>query len=44
MRRNEPDWKRQINELIAKKQNEINAILLSYGVPLLDESDKLITH
>lgn len=43
MRRNEQDWKRQINELIAKKQNEINAILLSYGVPLLDESDKLIT-
>lgn len=44
MRRNEPEWKKQINELIAKKQNEINAILLSYGVPLLDESDKLITH
>lgn len=44
MRHNEPDWKRQINELIAKKQNEINAILLSYGVPLLDESNNLITH
>lgn len=44
MRRNEQEWKHQMNELIAKKQNEINAILLSYGVPLLDESDKLITH
>jgi hypothetical protein len=44
MRRNELEWKHQINELIAKKQNEINAILLSYGVPLLDESDNLITH
>jgi quinoprotein dehydrogenase-associated probable ABC transporter substrate-binding protein len=44
MRRGEPEWKRQINELIAKKQNDINAILLSYGVPLLDESDQLITH
>jgi quinoprotein dehydrogenase-associated probable ABC transporter substrate-binding protein len=44
MRRPEQEWKRQINELIAKKQNEINAILLSYGVPLLDESDHLITH
>ena len=44
MRRNEPEWKRQINELIAKRQNEINAILLSYGVPLLDEADQLITH
>jgi quinoprotein dehydrogenase-associated probable ABC transporter substrate-binding protein len=44
MRRNEPEWKNQINELIAKKQHDINAILLSYGVPLLDEADKLITH
>ena len=44
MRRNEPEWKRQINELIAKRQNDINAILLSYGVPLLDELDKPITH
>jgi quinoprotein dehydrogenase-associated probable ABC transporter substrate-binding protein len=44
MRRNEPEWKHQINELIAKKQNEINAILLSYGVPLLDEAGNPITH
>jgi quinoprotein dehydrogenase-associated probable ABC transporter substrate-binding protein len=44
MRRNEPEWKRQINEWIAKRQGDINAILLSYGVPLLDESDKLITN
>jgi quinoprotein dehydrogenase-associated probable ABC transporter substrate-binding protein len=44
MRRNEPEWKNKINELIAKKQHEINAILLSFGVPLLDEADKPITH
>lgn len=44
MRRNEPEWKNQLNELIAKKQHEINAILLSFGVPLLDEADKPITH
>lgn len=44
LRRNEPDWKNQLNTLIAKKQHDINEILLSYGVPLLDESDKPITH
>ena len=43
VRRNERDWKRQLNRLIAKYQDEINKILLSYGVPLLDEENKLIT-
>ena len=43
VRRNERDWKRQLNRLIAKHQGEINKILLSYGVPLLDEEDRLIT-
>jgi len=42
LRRNEPEWKNQLNALIARKQNDINAILLSYGVPLLDETDKLV--
>lgn len=42
LRRNEPDWKNQLNALIAKKQSDINAILLDYGIPLLDESDKLV--
>lgn len=44
MRRNEPEWKHKINELIARKQHEINAILLGFGVPLLDEADKPITN
>ncbi|MGI9382785.1 MAG: substrate-binding domain-containing protein [Methyloligellaceae bacterium] len=42
VRPNEKDWKRQLNRLIAKHQDEIDAILLGFGVPLLDEQDKLI--
>lgn len=38
----EDDWKRRLNEIIAKKQGDIDAILLSYGVPLLDEDTKPI--
>lgn len=42
IRRGEPDWKLQLNEFIKSHQEEINAILLDYGVPLLDEQDRLI--
>jgi len=44
VRPNEPEWKHTINNLIRRKQKEINEILLSYGVPLLDEKGQLITH
>jgi len=44
MRPNEPEWKRTINTLIRKKQKEIDAILLAYGIPLLDEKGQPITH
>jgi quinoprotein dehydrogenase-associated probable ABC transporter substrate-binding protein len=37
LRRNEPEWKQVLNDFIAKHQAEIQAILLQYGVPLLDE-------
>jgi quinoprotein dehydrogenase-associated probable ABC transporter substrate-binding protein len=37
------NWKRQLNKMIQESQGEINKILLDYGVPLLDESDHLIT-
>lgn len=37
MRRGEPNWKEQINDLLAENRDEIQAILLDYGVPLLDE-------
>ena len=39
----EDDWKRQLNVLIAKRQSDINAVLLQFGVPLLDEQSNLIT-
>jgi quinoprotein dehydrogenase-associated probable ABC transporter substrate-binding protein len=44
VRPNEPEWKRQVNDLIRKKQPEITRILLDYGVPLLDEQGNPITH
>jgi len=43
MRPNEPEWKRTVNNLIRKNQKEIDRILLSYGVPLLDEKGRPIT-
>lgn len=39
VRYSDQEWKRQLNRLIREKQKEINALLLSYNVPLLDESD-----
>ena len=37
LRRNEPEWKRVLNDFIAAHETEIQEILLDYGVPLLDE-------
>ncbi|OAF12971.1 methanol oxidase [Bradyrhizobium centrolobii] len=34
------NWKRQLNKLIQENQGEINKILIEFGVPLLDESDR----
>jgi quinoprotein dehydrogenase-associated probable ABC transporter substrate-binding protein len=33
------DWKRLLNRLIAENQPAINKVLLSFGVPLLDDGD-----
>ncbi|WP_089229698.1 substrate-binding domain-containing protein [Tistlia consotensis] len=44
VREGEPDWKHQINDLIEKSQDAINAILLDYGVPLLDRQGRPIVH
>jgi quinoprotein dehydrogenase-associated probable ABC transporter substrate-binding protein len=38
----EDEWKRQLNVLIAKRQGDIDEVLLQYGVPLLDEQSNLI--
>ena len=43
IRPNEPEWKHQVNDLIRELQPQIQAILLDYGVPLLDEQGRLIT-
>ncbi len=37
------DWKRELNRLIHDDQPQINRLLLSYGVPLLDNQDQLMT-
>jgi quinoprotein dehydrogenase-associated probable ABC transporter substrate-binding protein len=37
------DWKRLLNRLIVENQPAINKVLLSFGVPLLDDSDRPIT-
>jgi quinoprotein dehydrogenase-associated probable ABC transporter substrate-binding protein len=42
VRHNEPNWKHRLNELIKSKQAAIDAVLLSYGVPRLDEKGRLI--
>jgi hypothetical protein len=42
VRDGEPEWKHQINDLIGKHQDEIDAILTDYGVPLLDRQGKLV--
>ena len=37
------EWKRQLNRTIQDNQPAINRLLLSFGVPLLGEDDRLIT-
>jgi len=43
VRQLEDDWKHRLNALIAKRQGDIDAVLLQYGVPLLDEQSNLIS-
>ena len=43
VRQLEDDWKRQLNALIARLQGRFDAVLLQYGVPLLDEQNNPIT-
>lgn len=43
VRQSDHAWKRQLNQLISKLQPKLDAVLLEYGVPLIDEQDKLIT-
>ncbi len=43
VRQTDKAWKRQVNEVIKKRQKDIDAVLLKFGVPLVDEKNKLIT-
>jgi quinoprotein dehydrogenase-associated probable ABC transporter substrate-binding protein len=42
VRRSDQDWKRTLNRLIGENQDEINKILIAYGVPIVDEEGKVI--
>jgi quinoprotein dehydrogenase-associated probable ABC transporter substrate-binding protein len=44
VRPSDQNWKRTLNKLIAQDSSQIDAILRSYGVPLLDEKNQPITH
>ncbi len=39
VRNGDAEWKRRLNEIIAKRQGDIDKILLEYGLPLLVEDD-----
>jgi quinoprotein dehydrogenase-associated probable ABC transporter substrate-binding protein len=42
IRHRESQWKHELNALLQRDAARIQAILLDYGVPLLDEQDRLI--
>jgi len=44
VRPSDQEWKRTLNRVIKENQEEINTILLDFGVPLIDENDRPITH
>ena len=39
VRNGDAEWKRRLNEIIAKRQGDIDKILLDYGLPLLVDDD-----
>jgi quinoprotein dehydrogenase-associated probable ABC transporter substrate-binding protein len=43
VRYTDQEWKRMLNRLIQDNQPDINRLLLSYGVPLLDDKNRPIT-
>ena len=42
VRPNRPEWKHRINKVIAENQQDINAILQSENVPVLDKAGGVI--
>jgi quinoprotein dehydrogenase-associated probable ABC transporter substrate-binding protein len=43
VRQSDHAWKRQLNQLISKLQPKIDEVLLEFGVPMIDEQDRIIT-
>jgi quinoprotein dehydrogenase-associated probable ABC transporter substrate-binding protein len=43
VRHSDQNWKRTLNKLISDNKDRIQAILQSYGVPLLDENDQPVS-
>lgn len=43
VRPSDTDWKKQLNAILLKRRGDIEKVLLDFGVPLLDDQDKLIT-
>jgi quinoprotein dehydrogenase-associated probable ABC transporter substrate-binding protein len=43
VRQSDQEWKRTLSRLIKENQAEINKLLISYNIPILDESDTPIT-
>jgi hypothetical protein len=37
------EWKRTLNKLIMENQAEINKLLISYNIPIIDEANMPIT-
>lgn len=43
VRQADTQWKRELNEIIAKRQADIDKALLEFGVPIISEKDEVIT-
>jgi quinoprotein dehydrogenase-associated probable ABC transporter substrate-binding protein len=43
VRNSDDHWKRQLNEVLKKRQGDIDKVLLEYDIPMLDEQSHLIT-
>lgn len=43
VRQSDSTWKRQLNEIIKKRQGDIDQVLLDFNIPIVDEHDKQIT-
>jgi ABC-type amino acid transport substrate-binding protein len=41
VRHSDQEWKRELNRVIAQNKDEIDKVLMSFGVPLLDEAGAL---